>query len=330
MRTASFAYAIIQAVAAVWFAVTLAAGCTDGRAKQAPTETERAVVSGNGTAIAFPPGLTGLQQIRTTVTKKGSALIPVLAPARVVANVVSTEGGPERVVLFDSPDVTSLYSQYEQASASVERSSKNMQRIKDMYAHQSATGKDLNEAESDLATARALLTESISKLRAVGFNTSALDSAPIGTVWLISDVPEAQLNEVQKNEEVDVYFASFPGRKFTGRAEAIADVVDPVTRTVKVRVAMHNAGGKLLPGMFARVDFGDPMQGVIVLPTSAIVTVEGVDYAFVEIAEGKFQRRRLTLANSGEKDVVVLHGLEDGERVVIGGAMLLKGLSFGY
>ncbi len=50
----------------------------------------------------------------------------------------------------------------------------------------------------------------------------------------------------------------------------------------------------------------------------------------MESAPGEFERRQLTTRNSSTTDIVVLQGLRDGDRVVTGGAMLLKGLSFGY
>jgi len=164
----------------------------------------------------------------------------------------------------------------------------------------------------------------------LGLAPAELGTATPGTVWLISDVTEEQLHEVQKGERVNIAFQAFPGAPVSGRAEAIGDVVDPATRTVKVRITAPNPKGRILPGMFARVDFGDPTSGVVPLPASAVVTVEGKDYVFVESSPGEFQRRRVLLVSSDANRVIVGKGLDNGERVVTSGAMLLKGLSFGY
>jgi cobalt-zinc-cadmium efflux system membrane fusion protein len=157
-----------------------------------------------------------------------------------------------------------------------------------------------------------------------------LDAVPPGTIWLICDVLESQLREVQQGEDVPIVFSAFPETVVHGHADALGEVVDPVTRTVKVRVSAANPRGRILPGMFARVDFGDPIDNVVVLPLSAVVTVEGRDYAFVQKADGEFFRLPITLASSGATDAVVSKGIADGDRVVIEGVMLLKGLSFGY
>lgn len=306
------------------------AGCADSSSKDNSPISKKAVVIDDGRTIAFPLGSPGLQQLTTSVVKKGTALISAIAPARIVASILPSTDGKDKVILFESADVTSLYSQYRQSTANADRTARNLARVKEMFDNQGATAKDLNEAEADAATARASMAEMEGKLKAIGFNPSELASAKAGTVWLICDVPENQLHEVQQGEDVDIRFSSFPDKKYIGKEEAMGAIVDPVTRTVKVRVSLKNPRGQFLPGMFAQVDFGDPQSGVILLPLSAVVTVEGKDYAFVESLPGEFHRRQLTLTNSSEKQTIVLNGLEDGDQVVTGGAMLLKGLSFGY
>jgi multidrug efflux pump subunit AcrA (membrane-fusion protein) len=82
--------------------------------------------------------------------------------------------------------------------------------------------------------------------------------------------------------------------------------------------------------MFAKIDYGDPIPSVYTLPTSAVVTVDGQDYVFIESDPGIFERRPVTIVNSSTDRVVVSRGLHDGDDVVIKGALLLKGLSFGF
>lgn len=304
--------------------------CTDSNSESNLPISKKAAVMNEGTTIAFPPGSPGLQQLATTVVKKGTALISAIVPARIVASILPSSQGKDKVILFESTDVTSLYSQYLQSTANADRSARNFARVKEMFDNQGATAKDLNEAEADATTARASMSEMEGRLKAIGFNPAELASAKAGTVWLICDVPENQLHEVQQGEDVDIKLSSFPDKKYIGKEEAMGAIVDPVTRTVKVRVSLKNPHGQFLPGMFARVDFGDPQSGIILLPLSAVVTVEGNNYSFVETAPGTFQRREITITNTDEQRTIVLKGLEDGERVVTSGSMLLKGLSFGF
>jgi multidrug efflux pump subunit AcrA (membrane-fusion protein) len=198
-----------------------------------------------------------------------------------------------------------------------------------MYENQMATARDLNDAENETINNRTLMLEMEARFRSLGFNPNDLENSRPNSLLLIADVPESQLKEVQKGESVDIYFSSSPQKKFTGRAESIGDVVDPTTRSVRVRVSMPNYE-KFLPGMYAIVDFGDPIKSVVTLPNSSIITVEGKDYAFVESSVGIFTRREVLIGQSDSSKIIILKGIENGETVVTDGAILLKGLSFGY
>jgi len=307
-------------------------GCTksDGTVDEHSPAARPAEVSDNGERIVFPAASPGLARMTSQIVHAGSTTIPVIAPAHVVASISAGLATKGRIVLFESSDVTSLYSQYSQSRSNIERTSKNLARVKEMFTSQTANAKDLNEAEAEAANARTAMAESEAKLRGLGFNPVELDAVAPGTVWLICDVLESQLHEVQRGEDVPIVFSAFPETVVRGHADAIGEVVDPVTRTVRVRVSAGNPRGRILPGMFARVDFGDPIDNVVVLPLSAVITVEGSDYAFVQSRDGEFLRRPITLASSGANAAVVSKGLTDGDRVVIEGAILLKGLSFGY
>jgi multidrug efflux pump subunit AcrA (membrane-fusion protein) len=296
----------------------------------AQESSKKPIVSDDGKTIRFPSETVGLQQIQTTEAREGTALVSVIAPARVVATISPAATLSRNIMLFESPDVTTLYSLYRQSSSNVDLTAKNLIHVKEMYNNQGATARDLNQAETDAANARASMGEMEGRLRAYGFNPSELESVTTQTAWLMSDVPETELHKVQKGENVEIVFSSFPDKKLVGKAAAIGDIVDPVTRTVKVRVTLRNPNGRLLPGMFARVDFSYPQHGVILLPLNAIVTVDANDYAFVQSAEGEFTRRKVTISNANELNAVVLNGISEGEKVVTSGTMLLKGLSFGY
>lgn len=307
------------------------AGCSDTSGKQAPHEnTGRAVVTNSGLRIAFPQGSPGLSEFRVQTVVKGSATLSLTAPARIVASFSLQVNGKSKIILFDSPDVTTLYSQYRQSKANVKLTETTLERIKQMYSNLAVTAKDLNQAETDASTAKAALEEMEGRLRVLGFDPSELESVKGNRVWLMASVPEDQIHEIIKGEPVKIKFDAYPGDSFTGRAEALGDIIDPSTREVKVRIALYNPGGRLLPGMFAQVDFGNKINGAFILPLSAVVTVEGDNYLFVQTMPNVFERRTVIIANSDASNLVILSGITSGEKVVISGAMLLKGLSFGY
>ena len=305
--------------------------CTDTDGKQASeTFAKKVTVSNGGQTITFPKDSPGLDEFNVSSAEKGSATLSVIAPARIVASISTSKIAGSRIVLFDSPDVTSLYSQYKQSKANVDLTSKNLVRVKQMFENLGVTGKDLNQAETDAATAKASFEEMEGRLKVLGYNPSELENIKGNMVWLMADVPEAQLNEIAKGGTIRITLAAFPDKIFTGRIDAIGSIIDPDTREIKVRISLSNPDGKFLPGMFAQIDFGNKINEVYVLPLSAIVTVEGKNYLFIQTAPNIFERRKVIMANSDASKSIILNGLNENEKVVISGAILLKGISFGY
>ncbi|MBY0369875.1 efflux RND transporter periplasmic adaptor subunit [bacterium] len=319
------------AIAGVVSALLVAAALvhqTKERTPTPPTAPGKAVVSADGTDINFPAESPALKLFQTQTIQKSNTSLTVVAPARIVASI-SKQANGSTIHLFDSADLTSLYAQFRQSQALLDRNQKNISRVRDMYANQAATARDLNESENEFLSAKAAMAEVEAKLRASGFNPRGLEKGKAGTVWLLADVPESQLSEVEEGEDVKVALSAFAGQTFPGRAEAVGDVIDPTTRAVQVRVSLPNPNGKILPGMYGRADFGKAKQSMLAVPISALVTVEEQTYVFVAKSDTEFQRVPVVVSTTADQ-AILLEGVEEGAKIVTSGVLLLKGLSFGF
>lgn len=310
------------------------AGCTneaDAVATPHTATSERTEARDGGAVVHVAPGSEQTGLLRTVVVRPHTVQAEVMAPARVTAGVsgsYGSESGP--VLIFDTPDLTTLYSGFKQNRAALERARTALERVRDLYDHQAATGRELSEAQADLATTQASLAETEAKIRAAGFNPDEFLHARAGTVWVMGDVPEATLGQIRRGETSTITFASCPGEKLSGRVDAIGDAVDNTTRTVKVRITLADAGGRLKPGMFAQVVFGQATGQVLAVPQSSVVTVLGRHYVFVRTAEREYTRRAVQLGRQVGDSLIVTSGLNDGDELVTDGTMFLKGISFGY
>ncbi|XDD51694.1 efflux RND transporter periplasmic adaptor subunit [Leptospira sp. WS92.C1] len=323
---------LITGSAALIAIISLAIMALSNRGDKKPKlPPSKPIVTENGERIEFKENSPGLEIIKSKEIGKDGEFINVDAPARLIASSSPSMSGGEKIILFESADLNDLYVGYIHARNSLNRSVKNHERIKDMFKHRVATEKDLVEADTQQNNDEAELAEYEGKLRAVGLNPALLSKSGAQSAWIISDVPESQLSKLKKGKRVKVRFSSFPSDEWTGTAEALGDNVDPMTRTVKVRIVISNAGFKLKPGMFANVKFPEDTAGdTVVVPFNAIVTVEGQNYVFVEESPHEFTRREVTLGISSMDRVNVIEGLTKGDRVVVEGSILLKGLSFGF
>jgi hypothetical protein len=306
--------------------------CHDDSAPENPAQIQdmKPQVLEQGMLLRFSAGAPGLSALGSTKAIQGSSSIMLTAPARVVASISPGISTSDKVVIFDNPQATSLYSQYRQSRANLQLMQKSAERAKDMLEHNAATIQDVNQAETALMNARTQLAENEGQLRTLGFDPWQVEKAENGSVWMMCDVPEAQLREVQQGEDVEIQLSSFPGIIFNGKAEKTGDVVDPITRTVKVRISLKNKSNKILPGMFGSVNFAEPQNGITILPIEALITVEGKHYVFVARDSLTFERRQVTVAANTSTQTFLAGGIKSGETVITRGAMLLKGLSFGY
>lgn len=81
----------------------------------------------------------------------------------------------------------------------------------------------------------------------------------LSRVWVIAQVPEAQLGMVQIGQEVSAVVSSYPDEAFRGKAAFIQPHMDTATRTNEVRFDLANAQGRLHPGMTATVTLSTPI-----------------------------------------------------------------------
>lgn len=76
--------------------------------------------------------------------------------------------------------------------------------------------------------------------------------ADLSNVWVKLDAYESDLEWIRYGQEVEFTTEAFPGETFSGKIVFIDPVLNPATRTVKVRVNVPNPHGKLKPEMFVR------------------------------------------------------------------------------
>lgn len=152
-----------------------------------------------------------------------------------------------------------------------------------------------------------------------------LTIADLSTLWGIAEVPEQDLSRVKKGLTVQVSVSSSPGEVFRGRITYLSDTVDPSSRTVKARVKVENAGGRLKPEMFATFRIvTEAGERVLAIPEAAVQHEGGKVVVFVEKGKGTFEKRAVDLGLEFQGYYPALSGIGPGERVVTKGAFILK------
>ncbi len=339
-----------------WIAISC--GSHD-KAKKTDPPSGKPVVEDSGRVIQFPPDSITLGFFKTTPVTKSDLNAELTAPARVVATVVrSSENLEQNLVLFDNPELTANYTALlqhimnirqkgniiQQKKAIANQKQIELERFTDLAQHGAGTGKDVSDAKTDLITAqtdmaiaqtelaneKTAIIEHESKLKLAGLDPQALVNAKPNKTWIICDMPENQVTKVKEGSTCQLQFTSFPNEVFTGAIEDIGEVVDNITRMVKLRIGILNNPNKLRAGMFAIVRFGVNEGNSLSIPRSALITVQGRNYVFVKRTDNSFERKEVLTGPQVNDRFIIFSGLKEGNEVVTSGAMQLKGISFGY
>lgn len=146
----------------------------------------------------------------------------------------------------------------------------------------------------------------------------------LGTVWVNAEVRESQASEVRPGNRVEARTPALPGSVFKGRVSAILPEVNPATRTFKARVELANPGGRLVPGMFATVNF-TPMarKEALLVPTEAVIQTGKRSVVIVEQDVGKFVPVDVEIGIEANGRTEIRKGLEAGQKVVVSGQFLI-------
>jgi cobalt-zinc-cadmium efflux system membrane fusion protein len=154
-----------------------------------------------------------------------------------------------------------------------------------------------------------------------------LSLADLSEVVVIADVLERDAAGVRAGSKALVADIALDGVSAAGNVEYVAQVVDPVRRTVAVRIRVPNPGRKLRPNSFAQVTFAPGGAARLVVPAEAVVTDDQKSVVFVKTSgsEGttRLERRQIQAGRARDGKVEIITGLQAGESFVARGALLL-------
>ena len=152
----------------------------------------------------------------------------------------------------------------------------------------------------------------------------AFTVADLSSVWITANVPEEEAGTLERGMEVAVRIPALPAEKIRGRLTYVAPVVDPVTRTVEVRMQLANPRGLFKPDELATMVFTGHTNRQLAVPQTAVVREDNKDHVFVEIAPNSYMLREVQLGQETGDQRVVEGGVTASERIVLDGAFHLN------
>jgi Cu(I)/Ag(I) efflux system membrane fusion protein len=168
-----------------------------------------------------------------------------------------------------------------------------------------------------------IIRKNVELQRYVAAGDPLFDVADLQTVWLQLDAYESDLGSLKIGQSITATIDAFPSEEFKGTVSFIGAVVEPSTRTVRVRATLSNKDLKLKPEMFAQAVLSVPLAKTIVVPSSSVIATGRNTVVWVEVKPNHFEAHPVKLGYRAGDFYQVLEGLQEGENVAVSGGYLI-------
>lgn len=265
----------------------------------------------------------------------------------------------QQLLAIDAPDFVGAQTDYAKARSVLAQAERALTRQEDLATHGIIGQRDVDQARTDRDTALSDFNRTKDRLRLLGMdpeNTQlgaplivrspvsgkVLDvltatgefrndpTAPLMTVadlsdiWVTANVQEKDIHYVHRGDPAIATFAAYPTEAFQGKVLFVADVLDPDTRTAKVRIAYPNKDGRLRPAMFANVILRTWDTQELTIPTTALVMSGDHTTVFVQVAENTYEQRPVMTGEQQGDRTIIKSGVQAGDKVLIREGALLQ------
>jgi len=154
--------------------------------------------------------------------------------------------------------------------------------------------------------------------------TQVMKLADLSTIWVLVEVDQSDTAQLHRGQKALAVFDAFPGQRWQGAVDYIYPDINPMTRTVKVRLRFANPDRRLQPNMYAHVTLqAAPQHDVVYVPNLALIRTGRSERVVVALGDGRFDVCPVETGTVSGDEVEILKGLQAGQRVVISAQFLI-------
>ena len=218
----------------------------------------------------------------------------------------------QTLAIIKSSDVAGFSSDLIAAKSHVLLAQKNLSAARDMYKSGLASNLDYLAAkqDSELAASELEKAKEVLSINSAGKGSEYVVKAPISgyvvekklnqgvdirsdagdniftisdmkDVWVWANVYESDIPKVKEGYPVTVHVLAYPDKTFSGKIDKLSEMLDPVSKSLRARISINNDNNLLRPSMFANVDVINQQGEELVIPTSALIMLDGKQYVVV-------------------------------------------------
>ncbi len=153
---------------------------------------------------------------------------------------------------------------------------------------------------------------------------AVISAGPLHEVWVDAEVFERQAHWLTNGSQASMTLDALPGKAWQGEVDYVYPILDPKTRTLRMRLKFANPNGELKPNMFANITLQPVSDSeVLTVPKSSVIRSGGMTRVVLAEGEGKYRSARIETGREADDKVEVLLGLNQGDRIVTSAHFML-------
>lgn len=261
----------------------------------------------------------------------------------------------QRLAIIQSGEVAGFERELADAESNYQIALKNADVARDMYESKLisqkefiAAQKEVNKAEAELKRLKMIFSiydidefgQYILKAPIAGYITTKNISpgmqirsdnteemftiSDIDEVWVIANVYETDMRKIKVGESVKISTIAYPDTCFTGRIDKVFEVLDPLTRVMKVAIKLENKSALLKPEMYAKVivQYRENRQ-MPYIPANSVIFDKGKYYVLVFKKQCQIEIRQVDIHHSIGDKTFIQNGLSPHEKIITNNQLLI-------
>lgn len=256
------------------------------------------------------------------VVKKGEPMLTVYSPEMLASEQELLLARRARELMSSSPVAAAV----QHGDSLFEASKRRLQLwelSEDQIAQVLRTGEPIRSVTVHAPMAGFVTERNAYPNQKVSPDTDLYTITDLSRIWIVADVFESDAPAIQPGDKAYVMFANRSAPSLVARVNYIQPQVDPMTRTLKVRLDANNPGLRMKPDMFVNVEFGVPAAAQLTVPAEAVLDTGDRRTVFVDLGDGYLEPRQVEIGERLGDRIAITRGLTAGERVVASGTFLI-------
>lgn len=153
---------------------------------------------------------------------------------------------------------------------------------------------------------------------------AAISAGPLNEVWVNAEIFERQAHWITTDSKATMTLDAIPGQQWQGKVDYVYPILDPKTRTLRMRLKFANHNEQLKPNMFANITLTPITEkAVLTIPTQAVIRSGNMTRVVLAEGNGKYRSVKIRIGREADNLVEVIAGLTTADRIVTSAQFML-------